>query len=158
MYNLNRIFIGLFVLVVGTLVYFTDRLPEKIYFIQKLGLPTHVFQFSGRLFGSLGNYLPSFAHVFALILITAGMVIESKRGYLYVSLTWLFIDGVFELGQSDAFSIAAWVPGWFETIPFFENTGAYFRSSTFDPLDMLFIVIGAVAAYLVLLWTEKEHR
>ena len=51
--------------------------------------------------------------------------------------------------------IAKIVPGWFNGIPFLENTVNYFLRGTFDPTDLVSIAGGTVAAYLTILLTQQ---
>lgn len=144
--------IALFVLCIGGLVYLLDRQPGSIYFIPEwLSLTDK----PGSIFGQLGNYLPTFIHVYVFILLTAAI---SSFPALPICIAWLVIDSLFELAQFTP--VAKWItentPNWFAGIPFLENTGNYFLFGTFDVSDMFSIFVGAVAAYLTIKLSRGE--
>jgi hypothetical protein len=136
-------------LLVGVLVYLLDRQPEHIYFVPHW-LAKAV---SGDTYlGELSNYVPSFVHVFAFILLTMAIVIPLpfyRRYLIGVCVLWYAIDSLFEIAQMDAIAsvITTHVPKGFAGIPFLENTANYFLTSTFDGLDLVSIGLGAMAAY-----------
>ncbi|WP_372523261.1 hypothetical protein [Sulfuricaulis sp.] len=140
---------------VGLLVYLLGRQPEHVYFL------FHGFSLAHGhhlLFGVLGNYLPSFVHVYAFILLTAAVADFSKARLLRICAAWFVIASLFEIAQHPAISpiIAAAVPAWFTRVPIFDNTAAYFLNGTFDPLDLLSIVLGTIAAYVTILLTRNS--
>jgi len=143
---------------VGVLVYVFDRQPEFIYF-----LPGE-FSLNGQfdsLFGILGNYLPTFLHVYAFILLTAVVAVPAITKLMPVCLAWFCLDSLFEIAQID--QIANWVAthtlAWFTGIPFLENTANYFLMGTFDVSDLLSIAAGTIAAYFTFsLLTRRVSR
>ena len=145
--SILQVTIALSALAMGILVYLMDRQPESVYFFPHwLSSPTH----TGLFFGAVGNYLPTFIHVYVFIILTV-VVMAPKAGRMeYICVFWLVVDSLFELGQISIISqwIAAITPDWFSGIPVLENTAAYFTSGTFDYLDIFSIVIGTIAAYL----------
>jgi len=136
----------------GVLVYVFDRSSEYIYFLPD-GLSLN--HQTGRIFGSIGNYLPTFVHVYVFILLTAIVVIPAGRKLIPVCLAWLTLDSLFEVAQFNP--IAQWIgshiPTWFEGVPFLENTADYFLMGTFDVFDLISIATGTVAAYLTVSFT-----
>jgi hypothetical protein len=155
--NKCRILIGASALLVGTLVYLVDRHPEHTYFVSNSGLDVSFYHTLPSLFGSIGNHLPTFLHVFAFILITAGLMACRKKGFVIICLSWLLVDGAFELSQKYK-SLAAIIPDWFAGIPFLENTTNFILHGTFDSVDMISIFLGASLAYIVLLRTDKMEK
>ncbi len=153
--NTAFILIGLAGLLVGTMVYLTDRPPGSTYFVNFIGINTSLTNFSSRVFGPFGSNLPSFIHVFSFILITAGLLARNKKGYFLVCLIWFFIDISFELGQKFNIHASNIIPRWFEGIPFFENTRKYFLLGTFDLFDIVAIASGTLVAYLLILMLTK---
>jgi hypothetical protein len=163
--NKAQIFIGIATLLVGVLVYLGDRPPDTAYFLAGWAKDISFHDKIPTIFGPIGKSLPSFTHVFSFILITAGILGSRKRGYLYICLFWLFVDGAFELGQRYDSIPLSFIPMWFEGIPFLENTANFFRLGTFDYLDLTSFFLGTVLAYIVLVTTmerrefhEKEER
>ena len=159
--NKYQILIGLVVLVLGALVYLVDRAPDQTYFVSESKVDISLHDTLPSLFGRFGASLPTFTHVFAFILITAGLINCRKKGYLIITLCWFMIDSVFEFGQKFSETAVKWVPSWFSGIPFLENTENYFRSGTFDWIDIATIFLGSLSAYFVLLMTadiKKGHK
>jgi len=150
-----QILIGLGGLFVGSMVYLIDRPPEATYFIQFSRIKVSLYGILPNLFGVIGNSLPDFLHVFSFIMLSAGLLSWGKKGSLAICLGWFSIDLIFELFQRFNALPLKIIPGWFQGIPFLENTENYFRQGTFDLLDVIAIVLGATAAYFVLLATNK---
>jgi len=148
-------FIALTVLSVGALVYLLDRHPEHIYFIPDALTVSH-----GGLdiFGQLGNHLPTFVHVYALILLT--VVVMGSGPYLTpaICMIWVIIDSLFEIGQQAQVAqwLSSYIPEWFQGIPFLEVTSNYFITGTYDVHDIISILLGAFMAYLTI--TFFDHR
>ena len=155
--NKTQILIGIIGLLIGSLVYLIDRPPDQTYFISTSPINISLSNVIPSVFGSIGNNLPAFIHVFSFILITAALISWQKKGYLIICLSWFLIDCAFELGQKfDAWSSRI-IPCWFAGIPFLENSKSYFLQGTFDLFDMAAIALGSIAAYFVLLGTMKRR-
>ena len=134
-------------LCVGILLYTFDRQHEYVYFLPNwLALSNP----SAGHFSTIGDYLPTFLHVYAFILLTAIITAPSYTQIIPICLAWLTLDSLFEIAQLSP--IAQWIathtPQWFSGIPFLENTANYFLLGTFDARDLLSIVAGSIAAYL----------
>ncbi len=133
--------VGLFTLAVGTLVYLTDRDPMLVPFFSGVSL----YELTPSLFGIQGLSLPTFTHVFSLSLLTAALLDTPRFSPLVVCASWLVIDLTFELVQhplivehlSGAMDAG---PAWFSV---FEPVRRYAVHGTYDPLDLLSIVVGA---------------
>jgi hypothetical protein len=147
------IFTAALTLVLGVIVYVLDRNPQQVYFLTKV--LSHPLA-ERPVFGEAGSSLPSFAHVYAFILLTAALLPPTRGACLGATLFWLITDSAFEIGQHAAIAplIASAVPAWFSSIPIIENTRAYFLNSTFDPIDIAAIIIGAIAAAATLQLTK----
>jgi len=158
MINMRQILIGLTVLLLGTLIYLTDRPPEYTYFIYKSFVNISLHNTLPNLFGFIGYSLPSFIHVFSFILITAGLLHCQKRGCIIICVCWFLVDCAFELGQEFNSLLLKIIPDWLEDIPFLENTENYFLYGTFDFIDLAAITIGTTIAYFVLIATNKSER
>lgn len=155
--SVMRIVIGMMALSVGLLVYLADRRPEQTYFLYRIGVTHALFGDIPSFFGSLGQNLPAFLHVFAFALITGGILACGKRGSLIVVLGWFATDVVFELGQRFPGWADVLAPQWFESLPILENVRAFFRAGTFDPCDLIAMAFGAMAAYSLLLVTMERR-
>jgi hypothetical protein len=156
--NKLQIFIGLAVLFVGGAVYLIDRPPDSTYFIYRFVRILSLHKSVPNIFGTLGNSLPDFIHVFSFILITAGIVSCGKKGYLIITFAWLIIDCAFELGQRYNSLIIKMIPDWFSGVPILEAVKGYFISGAFDLNDIVAIILGASLAYVVLLKTMVRRK
>ena len=156
--NILQILIGIAGLLFGSLIYLIARPPDQTYFVFSSPINISLSNTIPNLFGSIGNSLPAFLHVFSFILITAGLIFCNKRGYLIICLSWLLVDSAFEVGQKFTTWFTSIIPGWFAGIPFLENAENYFLKGTFDFLDLAAIAFGTVIAYFVLLTTNKRKR
>ena len=59
------------VLVVGVLIYLLDRPSSSVYFVPD---SWSMADRTPRIFGTIGRYLPTFAHTFAFILFTTAVM------------------------------------------------------------------------------------
>ena len=145
---------ALAVLALGVLVYVLDRPVGTAYF-----LPPSLSFAKGQhsWFGSWGGRLPEFAHVYAFILLTVAVSPWPKR-LLLVCVLWWVLATMAEIGQHPAVAphVVAFVPHWFHRVPVLDNTASYFVHGTFDPWDIVVIVLGAVSAYVTCYWFQ--HR
>lgn len=155
--NRLQILIGLTTLILGSLVYVVDRPPDNTYFVYFRSLNISLYKILPNIFGLVGNSLPAFIHVFAFILITAGLISCHKTGFLIICLSWFLVDTVFELGQKFNTWSASVIPDWFAGVPFLENSKNFFLQGTFDFFDLASIAFGTIAAYFVLLATVKRR-
>jgi len=155
--NKKQILVGVVVLIIGLLVYLVDRPADQTYFVSSIGLNISLHNILPNLFGRFGHSLPAFVHVFAFILVTAGLMSCQRRGCVIICLSWFFIDCAFELGQEfERWSLKI-VPDWLPAVPLLENAENYFLLGTFDFLDLAGITVGTVAAYFVLLSTMQRR-
>lgn len=131
----------------GVSIYVLDRQAEYTYLIPKW---LSLYDQSNNLFGTMGNHLPTFIHVYVFILLTAIATAPSTTKNFIICLTWFLIDSLFEFAQITL--IAQWIekiiPDWLIDIPLLGNTTSYFVNGTFDVLDLLSILIGAIVAYI----------
>jgi hypothetical protein len=153
--NRLQVLIGAAALLVGALIYIVHRAPDETYFIYSTGVNISLHNILPNVFGTIGNSLPAFIHVFAFALITAGVISCGKRGWLIICFSWVLIDSAFELGQKFSTWTVRLIPDFFESIPILENTKAFFLRGTFDVNDLVAMAIGAITAYAVLTATIK---
>jgi len=151
--------IGCAALALGVVVYLISRPAEDVYFIHRSPVPISLYSLIPDVFGGIAYHLPSFLHVFAFSMITAGLVSRSKQAILLICGGWFSVDFLFELGQKYGDGIVAYIPRWFEHVPFLENSAGFFVSGTFDMYDVAATALGAVSAYLLLsMMKEKGDR
>jgi hypothetical protein len=148
--NIPRILVGLGGLSLGALVYLFERSPETYGFGAIVRDSLGFVRPHRMVFGVLAHNLPSFAHVFAFSLITAGLLGTRRKGNLLICLLWFLIDTAFEIGQGLKPVSLAILPEWFEVhaLPM-ANLQEYFRYGTFDIRDLVAGLLGALAAFMV---------
>jgi hypothetical protein len=136
------------VFLLGTLVYVLDRPGDSVPFLSAIRLGHRL----PSVFGQIGENLPTFAHVFALSVLTAIWLGGRKGAGLLACLSWFGIDTAFEVGQHPQIAerLVQFIPGWFDRLPILAQADAYFLSGTFDVRDLISIVVGAAAAYLLI--------
>ena len=153
--NNTQIIIGSAALFLGCLIYLFQR-PRDTYFLSLMKLPDTSYHWNPPILNLIGGVLPAFLHVFAISMIIGGLLHCSKRGYLMICCTWFFINALFEFGQKWAISASALIPRFFDNIFVLENMRNYFLKGTFDFLDVFASLLGAGAAYFILVLTLKS--
>jgi hypothetical protein len=156
--NRLQIFIGAVFLLIGGLTYLINRPPDLTYFVYRYSIILSLHNVLPKISVFWGNSLPDFIHVFSFILITAGIASCGKKGYLLISISWLFIDCAFELGQNYSSLALKIIPDWFSGVSILEAMEGYFRKGTFDFNDIVAVFLGATMAYLVLLVTIERRK
>jgi hypothetical protein len=148
--NIPQILMGIVGLCIGALVYLYGRSPESYGF--GLIVKDHLGFILPQepLFGVLADNLPSFTHVFAFSLMTAGLLGLRRKGILLICLIWFSIDALFEIGQALKPVSLAIIPEWVKVHPLpMAKLQGYFRYGTFDIRDIVASLLGALAAFLV---------
>jgi hypothetical protein len=155
--DVPQILMGLGGLCLGALVYLLERSPESY------GFGVIVRDYLGfilpqkPLFSVLADNLPSFTHVFAFSLMTAGLLAPGRKGTLMVCLMWFSIDAVFEIGQALKPLSLAIIPEWIKVHPLpMADLQEYFRCGTFDIRDIAACLMGALAAFMVAEFTRAH--
>jgi len=156
--NKLHLFVGFSFLFLGILYYYLFRPAEHTYFIQLFSINPHLKKTPSLLFFTLGQSLPTFIHVFAFSLLTAGLIANRKKEYWGICLFWFGVNVLFELGQKFHSNFIQFIPDWFSDIVFLENTKSYFLQGRFDYLDIFSIALGAFVAYVFLITTTQKWR
>jgi hypothetical protein len=144
--EIRLVLLALILLVAGALVYVFDR-GGTVYF-----LPAWMAGHSQiTVFGATADYLPTFVHTLAFILITAAILRPWPQLLPATCAGWFGVECLFEIGQMAPFDghIAAALPAWFESFPVLDITAVYFLDGTHDPLDIVSIGLGSLVAYLL---------
>ena len=141
-------------LLMGGIVYLVFRSGSTVYFLA--GIIPEAVNYSIST-GTISNSIPSFFHVYAFILLTAVVLNPTRTGVILICLGWMGVELFFEVGQHPLFAqhLTGWVPAWFANFPYLEVANTYFVSGTFDPVDVLFIIIGTAAALLTLYKVQR---
>jgi general stress protein CsbA len=153
-FNTRQFFLGLNILILGGLYYFFFRTAEHTYFLKLFENTPQLKHNLPPLLVALENSLPTFIHVCAFTLMTAGLFAGEEKGYVIVSLFWFTIDVLFELGQAFNNMMIQVIPEWFSDFFLLENIKNYFLHGRFDYLDLLSIAVGSVVAYMLLIKTK----
>jgi len=100
-----------------------------------------------------GGSLPAFLHVYAFALLTVVVLGVSRARAAWAAAAWCVVNLLVEFGQWPPLAerLAASLPGWFGQVPVLDHLGAYFLRGSFDPVDLLATLIGAVTAYVTVL-------
>ena len=142
-------------LLLGVAVYGLDRPPGSAWFLPA----AWSLAGSARPLGVIAGQLPEFLHVFAFSLLTAALLPETRRAAWSACATWWLIDSLFELGQHPKLApLLATATGGLRGIPLLEHTPGYFTHGVFDPLDLLAIATGALAAALCIQWVRVSQK
>lgn len=137
------------------MVYLFDRPGSSVYFIPNWWPGV---TWTPSFFGGLGQYLPTFSHTFAFILLTTAVIGVHRRAALLACAGWLVVDSVFEIAQADLLAdrIVQFLPHWFSEWPLLDNFAAYLLVGRFDPFDLVSIVLASVAACLLLSYLNRR--
>ena len=154
--EIQQFLAALSALVLGLWIYLFERPADSVYLFT-------VYSYSPDLhfsvFGVVGQWLPSLVHTYAFILLTALAVGSNTRIIVTSAMFWVLIGWLFELGQYPSISVelVEHIPAWFSRIPLLENVGDYFQYGTFDPMDLLATLVGALAAYTTYQLIQKNR-
>jgi hypothetical protein len=137
---------GLAALILGMLVYVETRSGSQVFFLQYLPA---AHSSSHTEFSDILYALPSLLHIYAFILLTAAVVSSNVHNLRLICLFWLVTELAFEIGQQHdvAVAIVKQLPAWFYGSAVLETVPNYFLQGTFDPLDIIGLLLGALAAY-----------
>jgi len=155
--NRKQLLVGILFLLLGSLIYVTDRDPAYVYFTRLFGIHLKLSGHGTNFLGAFGLRLPTFFHVFSFSLITASLISMNKKKYFAVCTGWFLMNCCLEMGQKFKQAATGVTPDFFDHFLFFENTRAYFLKGTFDWLDIVAAATGAIFAYLTLLSMGKNH-
>ncbi len=152
---------ALLALLAGLLLYLLTREPATVTLFRLIPLPTWPGEHP---YCWLCGVMPSLLHVYAFILLSA-LVLQpqSRKQVIALCLFWGGIESLFELGQLDAVAVLLQhtLPSDIESNALLSVTQDYFLSGTFDPLDLVFVGLGTLAAYRSLTRTaapEVKHE
>ncbi len=153
-------FAAVLAFLLGTAVYVFDRPAGTAYLLPAwLSLQDSGVRPFGA-FGAFGDSLPTLAHAFAFSLLTALVL---PRGVGYAALAcggWALLETLFELGQHPSISplLARAIGERFSGIPVLDHLVPYFSGGVFDGMDVLFGLLGALAAFGVLRLADSPEQ
>lgn len=134
-------------LVVGLLVYVADRASSP-----PVAIPAFALLATGPLFGTLGQWLPSFVHPFAFSLLMAAAGPAGARPCYGACGFWWMVNVAFEAGQHPSLRapLAEILATGLGDGPPGRWLPAYFLNGAFDVGDIAAATLGALAAAGVL--------
>jgi hypothetical protein len=154
--NRNQVLIGIVVILLGAILYATDRPPWQIPW-----LPDHfnLYHLTPQYFGRIGNSLPSFLHQFGFSLLTAGIIAQRGSSYRTICGLWAATNVSFELFQANnIIKMTSQISSHLENSNrIFTYLQTYSSTAVFDFFDILAIICGAICAYYVLLLTQESR-
>lgn len=140
-------------LLLGVLVYLTDRSASSATMIPRVqALASH------HVFGTIGQWLPSFVHPLAFSLFTAAAMPARAAPRYGACVAWAAVNLAFEVGQHAAIreTLAGALYGVIGHAPPVHWLANYFLRGTFDIGDMVVICLGSLAAAAVLSLTQAR--
>jgi len=148
-FNMRQALLGCVLLAAGLAVYVFGRKVVPI-----LGAPVaygDMARFSASLTWLLG-FIPSFIHASAFCLLTASLFPPAFRTSRIICSGWAAVHVILECGQASWCSslLAPLFAGVERSPHLLLRLEAYFRSGTFDPLDVLSALLGCLAAYTII--------
>jgi hypothetical protein len=152
------VLLGIAAFALGALVYVTDRPAHSAVLI-----PNFAWTSGLHVFGSVGQWLPSFVHPLAFSLFTAAASPARAAPRYGVCAAWGLVNLVFEIGQHAALKtqLVMGMQDVFGSAPFTPWLGHYFLRGTFDVADMTAVFCGALTAaallHLVQPLQERNH-
>jgi hypothetical protein len=137
---------GVSALLLGLLMYIATRPCQQILLLHFLP-PMHITLPWSSI--ALVHSLPSFLHIYGFILMTAAVLPRRRDILLYICGFWLLLELLFEMGQQQqlAKAFAAALPPVFHQNAWLRVLPDYFVYGTFDPQDILLLVLGSLAAW-----------
>ncbi len=145
-------------LLLGSLIYVFVR-AEPVWFVplalhRSLSVPDWLQSISG--------VLPTAMHVIALSLATAALLQpRSAEASFLIAYGWAFVNIAFEIGQHPDFSphlVGAFL-AQLEHLWLLDRLPRYFAEGSFDFLDIVAALLGALAARLLIAsFTEDPHH
>lgn len=142
-------------LALGAVVYLTDRDASRAMLI-----PATAAFAGGKVFGVLGQWLPSFVHAFAFSLFTAAVLAPRSAPRYGACLAWGAINVAFEVGQHPlvSASLADALQGPLGAMPMAQALARYFVQGTFDRGDIVAALSGALAAGALLHFMHRGQE
>lgn len=153
--NKKQALIGSALLLAGIMYYLLGRNPDNVFAIHSIhwlyelnlrNIHPHI--------NNINIISPSFIHICSFILLSAAFLpTVSKERYGILCILWSIICCFFELCQFFKPTIPNILFDLWGIGSAFELIHDYFRYGTYDHNDILFTLLGAIIAYIVLIIT-----
>ena len=154
--NARLMKLALISLAVGACVYLFLRAAPVWFVPSALHAPLLAHSSIGPMFG----FLPVTTHVIALSLLTAAALGATSRSATVAPAIWALINVAFEIGQHASVSplLLRILPQRFDDIWLLDQLHPYFTHGTFDPLDIVSALAGALVAQFLITNMNSEIR
>ena len=147
--------IGVLALIFGSIEYFAGR-PDSIVHFQLYLSNVSTAPVVPDIFGSLGNYAPTFFHAFSFSLISISLL-TSWFTKEFLCIFWFFLDSLLELGQLiiTRSLVSKIIPDSLSANAVINSIVDFFEYGTYDSFDILSIFLGCLIAYLIGVFNTK---
>lgn len=151
--NRIQIEIGAFMLLLGVAFYLLERPPNRLWLFTALPLGLSGYGVVPRLPTWINGSLPTFLHSLSLTVITGGLTVARTSAYVWVSISWLLIHVMFELGQGYGRRLVE-----LDRVPLVSHVRNYFVLGTFDEVDIVAAFLGCASALSILMLTRNRQE
>lgn len=146
---------GFGLLFMGSLEYLLSRPPGSTHLSILFPGLAEYFAFRINLFGIFGGVVPGFIHPLAFSLLTMALFPQAQRyTRIWICISWLLIDMLFEIGQHTHVQMDRLLTGMFPHGRILHLLTGYFSGGTYDPLDILAIFLGSLTAFMI----SESHK
>lgn len=146
-----KIILSFLTLVVGALVYILLRPSDDIYFVSFLNLDYLNLNIQYR-----PDWLYNISvglHTYGMSLLSSIFVASTKRNYLLIVFSWIFINVIFELIQKPYIHDIIYNIFDSKTLG---NMLYSLSAGTYDVNDIIFTIYGGFLAYITLILLKRE--
>lgn len=144
-------------LLLGSLIYILVR-AEPVWFVPPSLHSPFVVPAWVR---DVAAVLPTAVHVIALSLATAALLQPHSAGSTFlIAYAWAFVNIAFEIGQHPDFSphLVAALSAGLDRLWLLDRVPRYFAEGSFDFLDIVAALVGALAARLLIASLTEDPR
>jgi hypothetical protein len=149
--------IGAFILSMVVVFYLFERPLDGTWLFTMLPLGLSGYGAVPRLPPWLNESLPAFLHASSLTLATGSLLGPRVWEYVWVSVSWLLIHIIFELGQRLDRRLVELAPVWVDRIPLVNHVRSHFGLGTFDAADILAAFLGCACGFGILMLTRSRE-
>ncbi|MBW2109029.1 MAG: hypothetical protein JRI36_10245 [Deltaproteobacteria bacterium] len=148
--NWKQCLLAVGALAAGVMVYGLDRPTETTLLGRWIHGALETPSIQPSRLGLLGGIIPELVHPFGFALLTLALFPHSaKKTRIGLCAFWLTVELLFECGQGIGWPVAHFFMWAMPQHTASTMVANYFVFGTFDPLDILAICVGIVAAYAV---------
>jgi hypothetical protein len=152
-----QVMAALLALLLGFLLYILTRQQSQVFF---LGLLPEYSIVTLVIDNVVLFALPSMLHTYAFILLTTAVLETGPVGTRLACLLWVMIELLFECAQHPELApfLSAVLPPWFDQVTGLNLVRPFIMNGQFDYSDIIFILLGAFAAYATFTLSHKQEN